>query len=343
MPKCGKFTMRSYSAGGAAPRGLATRWAVTAAVCLLATGCTAQFKHLKNEPLALAIDDESVATSTEPEDAAEDASEQDLPRISATETSLETVIPSPVTPPPVAAAPMTPPVTASSNAANQTPRPFDAFLALNDPDIVASRSTVVKTASLTVADSPKPTADRQTEERNDSTGAPDDIPNNGPQEPKRLLPVVIPPPQQAGTSPAGQGTALAPTPGPMTVQNPYVRLAAAQVTSADDGPSDDVGTDEFILVEDGLEAVDTKRQAPGEFNAQPAKPISDRVRDAADRPITSVGVNIQPPAGAMPDDLAADLFTGRGEIRFDGQPQGATSGLAYFWQSPAVWHRPLSL
>ena len=388
MPQRGEITIRMESSSGG-PHGFAARWAVTAAICLLATGCTAQFKHLKNEPLALATDDEQFDDKrideeqlVAPPDVG-DASDHGLLLAEATDAGMETMTPTPPTPSLMAPSLMAPSSTTSAapddrQAEDRVPRAFDAFLALNDPEIEASRSSAVKTASLMVDRSAGAVAtDRPTGVQPCTTSLSD----TGLRAPNPLLPVVLPPPQRAATSPIpgpltvafpkdiDHANAFAAQRSPrvpistaqrsaaergVTIQNPYVNLAAARDTNdyytndyytndyyTNDDDSDDDGAESFILVEDSFEEMKPDRQAPAEFKAQPAKPLSSREREAADQPITSVGVNIRPPAGAMPDDLASNLFTGRAEIQFDSHAPEEAAGMAYFWQSPAFCHRPL--
>ncbi len=109
------------TAGLTIPRQIAVLIAV-GLTCLVASGCTAQFKRMPNCPMELAFDEEpsDIATETqEPVAIANTLRHEDLP----------------------------------PDAANSVPQviAFDVFLTLNDPDLVGSSANRVRTASLTEA------------------------------------------------------------------------------------------------------------------------------------------------------------------------------------------------
>lgn len=83
-----------------------------------------------------------------------------------------------------------------------------------------------------------------------------------------------------------------------------------------------------------LEPLGLQRVEPGEGTA----PINDAKRPV--KSILEVNVDIQPPEGKLPENLAAKVFDERKVIHDTGAgPSDADFG--YYWQSPEFCHRPL--
>ena len=64
-----------------------------------------------------------------------------------------------------------------------------------------------------------------------------------------------------------------------------------------------------------------------------------RIEVLATKPIDDVTVNVQPTAGALPDDIAAKIFDA--EPTVNGNRERGFGGTVYFWEASNLAHRPL--